>query len=488
MSSNWYYYERDLDKYGKELAAVQYDPLGIELNKTQPSTYGYFSIRGTNTGPLMAEHVRTLLKQLAPPHGYELLKPLPLPSFPTPPSRPRKAAAVERDIGLPILSKYGATPTERDHEQNALQKEQEFKQKLAETLVDFEMRAAILEGKLNQVREKCEANDLNAVRFLLNLSNSRHQAHPILHLPTQFDFDESERVLLCTVDVPDFTKLKIQKPKGKSFYDTAPVSDREQKQLSEEALYSLCIRAGYLAAKSNVGGWYDTIAVNAFQKWNDRATGVPREGVVATLQGTNSDFASLHIDQIDAKSCFRHFKGLATPSIEDITPVRPIFSMDANDGRIVKERNVASDLSADENIASMPWEDFEHLVRQVFEWEFGRNGVEVKVFRASRDHGVDAVMYDPDPFRGGKYVLQAKRYTRTVDVAAVRDLYGTVINEGANRGILVTTSGYGPDSREFVKDKPLTLIDGASFLQMLKKHGRSYRIDLAEARRLNREE
>jgi len=41
-------------------------------------------------------------------------------------------------------------------------------------------------------------------------------------------------------------------------------------------------------------------------------------------------------------------------------------------------------------------------------------------------------------------VLQAKRYTRTVDVAAVRDLYGTVVNEGANRGILVTTASYGP--------------------------------------------
>ena len=65
--------------------------------------------------------------------------------------------------------------------------------------------------------------------------------------------------------------------------------------------------------------------------------------------------------------------------------------------------------------------------------------------RASRDRGVDAIMFDPDPVRGGKYVLQAKRYTRTVDVAAVRDLYGTVVNEGANRGILVTTASYGPD-------------------------------------------
>jgi hypothetical protein len=41
-----------------------------------------------------------------------------------------------------------------------------------------------------------------------------------------------------------------------------------------------------------------------------------------------------------------------------------------------------------------------------------------------------------------------KRYTRTVDVAAVRDLYRTVMNEGANRGILVTTSSFGPASHE----------------------------------------
>jgi len=91
-------------------------------------------------------------------------------------------------------------------------------------------------------------------------------------------------------------------------------------------------------------------------------------------------------------------------------------------------------------------------------------------------------MYDPDPLRGGKYVLQAKRYTRTVDVAAVRDLYGTVMNEGANRGILVTTSSFGLDSYEFAKDKPISLVDGPNLVAMLRQHGKSYRIDLAAAR------
>lgn len=132
----------------------------------------------------------------------------------------------------------------------------------------------------------------------------------------------------------------------------------------------------------------------------------------------------------------------------------------------------------------MPWEDFEHLIRQAFERLFARDGVEVRVTQASRDRGVDAIAFDPDPLRGGKIVIQAKRYTRVVDVAAVRDLYGTVHNEGANKGILVTTATFGRDSYEFAQGKPLTLIDGANLLHLLKEQGMEYRIDLEEARRL----
>lgn len=63
-----------------------------------------------------------------------------------------------------------------------------------------------------------------------------------------------------------------------------------------------------------------------------------------------------------------------------------------------------------------------------------------------------------------------------VPVSAVRDLYGTMINEGAVKGILVTTSHFGRDSREFAKDKPIALIDGENLVHMFQKHGRSVHI------------
>ena len=145
--------------------------------------------------------------------------------------------------------------------------------------------------------------------------------------------------------------------------------------------------------------------------------------------------------------------------------------------------NVGSKLSEGDNLASMDWQEFEHLVREVFEKYFSRDDYQVKITQSSRDQGVDAIAFDPDPIKGGKIVIQAKRYTNVVGVSAVRDLYGTTLNEGAMKGILVTTSYFGSDSYDFAKDKPLTLIDGGKFLSMLNDIGVQSHIDLEEAKK-----
>ena len=105
------------------------------------------------------------------------------------------------------------------------------------------------------------------------------------------------------------------------------------------------------------------------------------------------------------------------------------------------------------------------------------------LFPSHDSGGVDTIMFDPDPIRGGKFVIQAERYTNAVGVSAVRDLYGTVMNEGASKGILVTTSSFGADSYEFAKDKPLTLLNGNNLLHLLNKHGYNARLDIVEARK-----
>lgn len=58
------------------------------------------------------------------------------------------------------------------------------------------------------------------------------------------------------------------------------------------------------------------------------------------------------------------------------------------------------------------------------------------------------------------------------------------MNEGANKGILVTTSNFGADSHNFAKDKPITLINGNQLLYLLEKHNVKARIDIKEAKKI----
>lgn len=194
-------------------------------------------------------------------------------------------------------------------------------------------------------------------------------------------------------------------------------------------------------------------------------------------RGTFMEIDLLHVDP---KRCFKSLKGVSAAKLIDIVPVQPVLQINKEDHRFIVGKNVP--INEGTNLAAMPWEDFEQLVREIFEMEFAQNGGDVRVTQTSRDGGVDAVVFDPDPLRGGKIVIQAKRYTNTVPVSAIRDLYGTVINEGAISGIIITTSDYGRDSYEFAKDKPLKLLNGGHLLALLNKNGRKGYINLAEAK------
>jgi restriction system protein len=142
------------------------------------------------------------------------------------------------------------------------------------------------------------------------------------------------------------------------------------------------------------------------------------------------------------------------------------------DKRFVDNIDVISELDQRPNLMDLNPHEFEALVSNLF----SKMGLETKLTRSTKDGGVDAVAFDKRPVLGGKVVIQAKRYRHTVGVSAVRDLYGTMMNEGANKGILVTTAGYGPDAFDFAKDKPIELIEGGGLLYLLEQVGTKARI------------
>lgn len=262
-----------------------------------------------------------------------------------------------------------------------------------------------------------------------------------------------------------------------------PANQKEKKEAAMKVYPALCLRLACELARLDTEGIVKAIAINGWADYTEKATGHRKRAYCASLFSNREQLADLNLRALDPIEAFNALKGIFARSLE-LTPIAPVIRLDTNDKRFVDDKEVLGNLAGGENLALMNWEDFEHLCRQLFERAFAASGAEVRVTQASRDQGVDAIIFDPDPLRGGKIVIQAKRYTNTVDVSAVRDLYGTVHNEGAIKGILVTTSHYGPDSYSFAKDKPLTLLDGPQLLGLLEQHGYKFRIDLAEAKRL----
>ena len=260
------------------------------------------------------------------------------------------------------------------------------------------------------------------------------------------------------------------------------LSQTALKKLYEELIYRITLRTIAEIFHYDYLKRISSVCFNGRVKVRNAGTGKLEDNCILSLSVHRAEFNNVELRYVDAKVCFKHLKGVGGAKLYDYSPIVPIMQMSKDDKRFVDSHNVYTDSST--NLATMDWEEFEHLVRELFDMEFNNSGGEVKITQTSRDGGVDAIAFDPDPIRGGKIVIQAKRYTSTVGVSAVRDLYGTVINEGANKGILITTSDYGSDSYNFAKGKPITLLNGGHLLYLLEKHGKKAHIDIEQAKRL----
>ena len=307
-------------------------------------------------------------------------------------------------------------------------------------------------------------------------------------VPKQWDiqYDPDRKLLLVEYELPTPDDLPTTKSvrfvASTGELKETSIPERDKKALFDDLCYQLCLRTIHELFEADTLGHLDAIAFNGWSEAVDRATGQEVTSVILSVMAKRDEFLRINLAHVEPKACFKSLKGVSASSLVGLTPIAPIIAFEKADKRFIDARDVTLADDGTTNLAAMDWEEFEHLVRELFEKEFASRGGEVRVTQSSSDGGVDAVAFDPDPISGGKIVIQAKRYTRTVGLAAVRDLYGTTVNEGATKGILVTTADYGPDAHKFASDKPLTLMSGANLLHLLAKHGVKAKIDVKAAR------
>lgn len=238
------------------------------------------------------------------------------------------------------------------------------------------------------------------------------------------------------------------------------------KALYANAVAQVTVRTVYELLTADAGGHIDTVVFNGVVDTTDPGSGRRVRPCLVTLRTTREVFSELDLAHVEPLACLKHLSAGVSKSPAELVPVRPVLEFNMADPRFVAESDALSGLDQRPNLMELTPNEFEALIQNLFT----KMGLEARQTRPSRDGGVDCVAWDPRPIFGGKVVIQAKRYKNTVGVSAVRDLFGTLQNEGASKGILVTTSGYGQASFEFAQNKPIELIDGANLLYLLAQH------------------
>jgi len=403
-----------------------------------------------------------------------------------------------------IEFKYKSICEEKDEIEKQIEQRDLFKTKL----IEHKKEREIISIKLERAKEKIESK-FDIYEFLENSLDNYFDKHDkeviaycnliLKHSPYNANdgqswftiYNSETKNLIIDYDFPSVNVVsnvkEVRYLKTRDEYKDVYYSKTEFNKLYDNMLYQITLLTIYELFISDRADALDSICFNGWLKSKNKATGHDVNNCILTIQINKTEFLDLDLKYVDPKECFKKLKGIANSKLHSVIPVAPIISINREDDRFVDPRNIQENLDESCNLAVMDWEDFEHLIREVFEQEFAKTGGEVKVTRSSRDRGVDAIAFDPDPIKGGKIVIQAKRYTNTVGVNAVRDLYGTLLNEGANKGILVTTSDYGPDAFEFAKGKPITLLNGGNLLNLLARNGHKARIDIKEAKQLRLE-
>lgn len=335
----------------------------------------------------------------------------------------------------------------------------------------FEAEQQRKNAEVDEFEADYRAKDADAVVAYNEMVLTRSE-YPELGFPQNFrlayNSASSELVVEYEMPLPSVipAEAEYRYVKSRDEIESKARKPADTKKLYQDLVASVSLRTLHELFEADQADALALVTFTGILDTIDPATGREARVPIISVRAPKAEFEQIRLDKVDKVVCLRNLGAHVSSRPDELQAVKPIIEFDMVDPRFIEQGDALSGLESRPNLMDLTPSEFEVLVSNLF----GKMGLETKLTRSSRDGGVDAVAFDARPVLGGKVVIQAKRYRDTVGVSAVRDLYGTMLNEGASKGILVCTSGYGTDAYNFSKDKPLELIDGGGLLYLLREH------------------
>jgi restriction system protein len=181
-----------------------------------------------------------------------------------------------------------------------------------------------------------------------------------------------------------------------------------------------------------------------------------------SVRAERETFAAIKLRRVDPIACLKHLQAGLSAQPDQLDGVAPMLDFDREAGQDnTREFNVLADIDARPNLATLPDDEYEQLICDLF----GNMGLEMGPVA----EGPRWLATDPRPLFGGPVVIYAER-GKAVGAATAAGLAEEVAAAGATKGILVAIDGYEVEAHEAVAGRPVELLDGSAVLNLLAEH------------------
>jgi restriction system protein len=284
----------------------------------------------------------------------------------------------------------------------------------------------------------------------------------------------SDRELRIDIDLPLMTAIPelesaeylVTKKELKYKKLTAAVRNK----LYQQVVAQMALRTLRCVFAADREGLVLEAACNGYVDTTDTATGQDAHWCLVSVQVPRAEFGRLDLTRVDPMDCLAYLHAKISKTPEKYQPVQPIIEYPWDDLHYAEELDAAAGLDSVQNLLDLDGFEFEQLLVRLCQEipEFD----EVRRTRSRADGGIDLVAVNRTPFVGGRVAIQAKRYAphNKVDIAAVREIIGSISQREFTKGIIITTSGFTSAARQEAERLGVELYDGERLLWLLRHH------------------
>jgi restriction system protein len=301
---------------------------------------------------------------------------------------------------------------------------------------------------------------------------------------TEIEYQKGTWTLIVNYQLPGPDLIGREKAVD---YETEPFKENIQfytedefNKIYNDIVYKILLRVNHEIYEADTAGVLNSIQLNGLVNTLNKANGQDENICIATITTTRTEFNKVNLHKIDPQLCFRYLNGIGDRQLKNLNPIPTSQPFMRHREMLDPKRSIQESMKKQAGLINLSMQDFEHTLMEIFEKEFRMEPGEMKLIEGSPEGVFEFYGIDPNPFLGGKILIQAMRSTVPIGVSSVKELFGSLIHEGAIKGVLVTTSDFTTEAIEFAKNKPLSLINGNKLLALFENHGQQPQANLQE--------